>query len=53
MVSIRNPDNEPDFLVSVRQCADCETDPEECTDDMKSSCPFHKIRMQEQEKSKC
>lgn len=35
----------PDFFV-VTQCRDCESDPEECTEEMKSTCPFHKIHME-------
>ena len=44
MAMIGSPDNVPDFLMSVHQCRDCETDPPECTDEIKRTCPFYHIR---------
>lgn len=44
MAIIGNPGIEPDFFLSVHQCIDCELDPPECTDEIKSTCPFYRIR---------
>lgn len=44
MAMIGSPDNVPDFLMPVHQCRDCETDPPECTDNIKRTCPFYHIR---------
>ncbi len=35
---------DPDSLMSVHQCRDCNADPPECTDEIKRTCPFYRIR---------
>ena len=44
MAMTGNPDYAPDFFLSVHRCVDCDTDPPECTDDIKRTCPFYHIR---------
>ena len=33
--------------VCIRQCSDCETNPESCSEEMKRTCPFHRLQKKE------
>ena len=55
MAILRSQDIDPDFLLSVHECRDCKSDPPECTDEIKRTCPFYHIRNdpESQEKVLC
>ena len=55
MVMVGKPEYDPVFFMSIHQCRDCGTDPPECTDEIKRSCPFYYIRndQEEQEADQC
>lgn len=44
MAILAIPGIEPDFFMSVHQCYDCLSDPPDCTDEIKRTCPFYHIR---------
>ena len=55
MAIVVDPDNVPDIFMSVHQCRDCRSDPPDCTDEIKRTCPIYHIRNdpEDQENSTC